>query len=343
MTVWDGGGVDTYDFSKYWTDLSVDLRPGAWTTLSAGQVANLGLGHKAAGSIANALLDPNNPNDLGSLIDNAVGGSGNDTFYTNNVANRLSGLGGADHFVITGVNADESSDRITDYNQGNGGSYQLNEGDVIDLAALLSNTSGQPIGTLVRVIMDASGTFATLQVDRDGAANGTNWTAAVRLDGLQAGNRVQVTTDWSGQTTALTVLDRDGKLLPDKHKAVRDFYGDGTSDLLLQNENGATSVWLMNGGVRQGEIVIGNNGPTWHAVAVADFNNDDMADVVWQNDNGSTAVWLMNGTTKVGEANLQNNGPSWHAVAATDFNGDSKADILWQNDDGRATLWPWMA
>jgi hypothetical protein len=40
-----------------------------------------------------ALLDPNNPPDLSSLIDNALGGSGNDTIYTNDVANLLSGLG----------------------------------------------------------------------------------------------------------------------------------------------------------------------------------------------------------------------------------------------------------
>lgn len=33
MTVWDGGGVDTYDFSNYTTALKVDLQPGGWTTV----------------------------------------------------------------------------------------------------------------------------------------------------------------------------------------------------------------------------------------------------------------------------------------------------------------------
>ena len=28
MTIWDGGGNDTYDFSNYTTNLSVDLQPG---------------------------------------------------------------------------------------------------------------------------------------------------------------------------------------------------------------------------------------------------------------------------------------------------------------------------
>ena len=35
MTLWDGGGNDTYDFSNYTTNLSVNLQPGGWTTSSA--------------------------------------------------------------------------------------------------------------------------------------------------------------------------------------------------------------------------------------------------------------------------------------------------------------------
>ena len=31
MTIWDGGGVDTYDFSSYTKPISIDLRPGEWT------------------------------------------------------------------------------------------------------------------------------------------------------------------------------------------------------------------------------------------------------------------------------------------------------------------------
>src|SRR3712207_3786784 len=41
LTVWDGGGIDTYDFSNYATNLKVDLQPGAWTTTSAAQLARL--------------------------------------------------------------------------------------------------------------------------------------------------------------------------------------------------------------------------------------------------------------------------------------------------------------
>jgi serralysin len=95
LTVWDGGGNDTYDLSEYTTGLKVDLRPGAWTTTATSQLAKLYWdGSKvAAGNIANARLYNG---DTRSLIENAVGGSGNDTLAGNDAANLLKGGGGAD-------------------------------------------------------------------------------------------------------------------------------------------------------------------------------------------------------------------------------------------------------
>ena len=93
LTVWDGGGKDTYDFSSYSTDLNVNLGPGSWTTVSTAQLANLGGSHLAAGNIANALLYQNNP---ASLIENAIGGSGNDTIIGNAADNEFTGGRGND-------------------------------------------------------------------------------------------------------------------------------------------------------------------------------------------------------------------------------------------------------
>ncbi|WP_194164628.1 M10 family metallopeptidase [Microvirga thermotolerans] len=140
-TIWDGGGTDTYDLSNYATNLSVDLRPGAWSTLSGAQLAQLGSGHLARGNIANALLYEGDPR---SLIENATGGRGNDTITGNAAANvlkggaggdRLAGLGGndalyggggndvltggagADVFVFDTVpNRSSNLDRIADFN-----------------------------------------------------------------------------------------------------------------------------------------------------------------------------------------------------------------------------------
>ncbi|WP_114947049.1 M10 family metallopeptidase [Microvirga calopogonii] len=104
-TVWDGGGNDTYDFSNYASNLKVDLRPGEWTTTAATQLVKLHWdGSKVAvGNIANALQYNG---DTRSLIENAVGGSGNDTITGNDAANSLKGGAGNDRlFGGTGNDA----------------------------------------------------------------------------------------------------------------------------------------------------------------------------------------------------------------------------------------------
>ena len=115
MTVWDGGGTDTYDLSNYSNGVTIDLRPGEWTTTSAVQLANLGDGNFARGNVLNAYLFEG---DTRSLIENAVGGSGADTLIANQAANVLTGGGGGDDFIWrslgdTGVGA--QADVIADF------------------------------------------------------------------------------------------------------------------------------------------------------------------------------------------------------------------------------------
>ncbi len=98
LTVWDGGGTDTYDFSNYVTNLHVNLAPGKWSTAAHNQLAILDTdtGHRARGSIFNALL---HNNDARSLIENATGGRGNDKIMGNFGDNDLIGRGGADKLL----------------------------------------------------------------------------------------------------------------------------------------------------------------------------------------------------------------------------------------------------
>jgi serralysin len=92
-TVWDGGGIDTYDCANYRSDLSVDLRPGHWSTLSTGQLAYLGGFRFARGNVANTLLYQDDPR---SLIENATGGYGDDRIVGNSTGNHLTGRQGKD-------------------------------------------------------------------------------------------------------------------------------------------------------------------------------------------------------------------------------------------------------
>jgi serralysin len=99
QTIWDGGGIDTYDLSNYSTDLRINLNPGYSSTFSAAQLANLGGGANggyASGNVYNALPYPN---DTRSLIENARGGSGDDDIVGNAVGNALYGNGGGDRLT----------------------------------------------------------------------------------------------------------------------------------------------------------------------------------------------------------------------------------------------------
>lgn len=136
MTIWDGGGNDTYDLSNYTTNLSVDLDPGAWVVLdtSAAQAQRANLGNTggganyfARGNIANALTDPNNPAETASLIENALGGTGNDTLSGNAIGNTfrggggndtIDGRGGIDTVVYTGARSQYATSAV-------GGSVRL--------------------------------------------------------------------------------------------------------------------------------------------------------------------------------------------------------------------------
>ncbi|MBB4040066.1 serralysin [Microvirga flocculans] len=98
QTIWDGGGIDTYDLSNYASNLKLNLTPGGYSTFSQEQRARLGYFPDpevwyARGNVYNALLYNN---DLRSLIENAKGGSGHDIIQGNQIANRLYGQDGSD-------------------------------------------------------------------------------------------------------------------------------------------------------------------------------------------------------------------------------------------------------
>lgn len=95
MTLWDGNGLDTYDFSNYTTRIDIDLAPGRWSVLSQAQLAQLSVANSifARGNVFNALQFQG---DSRSLIENAIGGFAGDLMFGNTGANRLDGRLGAD-------------------------------------------------------------------------------------------------------------------------------------------------------------------------------------------------------------------------------------------------------
>jgi serralysin len=101
-TIWDGGGKDTYDLRSYTSDVMIDLRPGKHSKFSDTQTANLGDGNFSRGNIFNALKFNG---DERSLIENALGGKGNDKITGNDIDNKLIGKKGND--TLKGLDGDD--------------------------------------------------------------------------------------------------------------------------------------------------------------------------------------------------------------------------------------------
>jgi serralysin len=136
-TIWDGGGVDAYDLSNYATNQQIDLRPGFWSKFSDAQLANLGadaqnVPQMARGNVFNALMFNGN---VASLIENAIGGSGNDVITGNAANNVLQGGSGSDT-LIGGAGSDvlDGGDGFDTVDFGSEGGFQG-----ISLNLLLSN------------------------------------------------------------------------------------------------------------------------------------------------------------------------------------------------------------
>ncbi|SDD68517.1 Ca2+-binding protein, RTX toxin-related [Paracoccus isoporae] len=97
-TIWDGNGVDTYDFSNFDSNQAIDLAPGGWSDLTAdGNGMNARLdsarGVYAKGHVYNALQYKD---DARSLIENAKTGAGDDVIKGNRAANALTANDGND-------------------------------------------------------------------------------------------------------------------------------------------------------------------------------------------------------------------------------------------------------
>ena len=140
----DGGGLDTFDAHEQTLDLNIDLTPGSW--IYAGEkTAHLALNNDGTPTEHQMFIG------YGTQIENAKGGTGNDTIKGNSAANYLFGFDGddtidggagndqieggrgadtltggkgADHFIFASP-LDGKADTITD--------FSFSEGDLLQL------------------------------------------------------------------------------------------------------------------------------------------------------------------------------------------------------------------
>ena len=94
----------------------------------------------------------------------------------------------------------------------------------------------------------------------------------------------------------------------------------------------------MNGTTVIANAVIGNPGPTWHAVATGDLAGTGKSDILFQNDSGEIFIWVMDGPNIISSGSLGNLGPTLHLVATGDFTGSGLADLLFQDSNGEVDI-----
>jgi FG-GAP-like repeat/Peptidase M10 serralysin C terminal len=349
-TIWDGGGIDTYDFSNYNTGIQVDLRPGYWSTISGAQLAYLGDGHFARGNIANAEMVNS---DIRSLIENATGGAGNDVISGNIANNVLRGGAGsdalngkqgvddlyggrsADRFVfdltaLTAIGGSPNFDTVIDFNRGDYGFFVQAEGDVLDLREALSYgfSTGASIDNLIRVVEDPNSAWSNLQLDADGRIGGTRWVTIARVAGTHQSEAFKSLLSDNLPTSNLYSKASSGY--------TGDFNGDGRADILWRNDNGAVAAWIMNGNALLGGGTIGQPGNNFHTVGAGDFNGDGRSDVLFLDDSGAVSYWQMLGLTIQTGTTIATGVTGGLVVAGIgDLNNDNKDDIIYRAANGQ--------
>ena len=126
MTLWDAGGVDSILASNFETDCLIDLREGHFSSLRI-------LPDLSVIGLADPPLAPPKPDDYdgtdnlaiawGAVIENAVGGAGNDILIGNPANNLLEGMAGNDTLdggsgVDTAVFRAPTANYLIAYNRG---------------------------------------------------------------------------------------------------------------------------------------------------------------------------------------------------------------------------------
>lgn len=284
-TVWDGGGIDTYDLSNYTTNLSINLNPGASSVFSSTQLAYLGNGNYAAGNVYNAYLYNG---DTRSYIDNAIGGSGNDTIIGNAIANVLNGGSG--------------NDTIT----GGGGNDTIIGGAGTDTAVYSGNRANYAIA------YNSSSLTFTVTDQRTNSPDGTDTVSGVEYfqfaDGAVASSYFIAFTIEALGTTSLVQSGDHFYLNP---------VAGGTGPVLMFGPSPLSASSLGGWGVIGAEQIAGG-----YEVALHSLTSDQYT--VWTTDNGGNVIGNATGGIVSGASlSLQSLEASFHQ----DLNGDGTIGI----------------
>ncbi len=197
-TIVDGGGIDTLDLSGYNNNTVINLAPSDRMATSP-SVSSIG------GKVGNLTIAE------GTIIENAIGGSGSETFYGNSVDNTFTGNGGNDTFHDS-LGADT-------YLGGTGTDWVLFTGNFTDYTFAVAGSFLQVINGVVDLVESTVEWFGfadqnlTWQTIADSLVSNTAPTAmadayAIGEDALlTGGNLLANDTDANGDALAIAAVN----------------------------------------------------------------------------------------------------------------------------------------
>ncbi|WP_306146141.1 M10 family metallopeptidase C-terminal domain-containing protein, partial [Roseibium sp. MMSF_3412] len=200
-TLVDGGGIDTLDLSGYGNNSLISLIANDSQSTSV-TASNIG------GRTGNLTIAE------GTVIENAIGGAGSETFYGNSANNVLSGNGGNDTFHDS-----EGSDT---YLGGSGSDTVLFAGNLSDYSFAVSGSFLQVINVAVDLVditvewlgfadqtVSYQSILDTLEADENTAPDAENDGYTVDEDGLLTGENL-LANDTDADGDALSIASVNG-------------------------------------------------------------------------------------------------------------------------------------
>jgi serralysin len=186
-TIWDGGGNDTISIANFTLGCSIDLRAGAYSSIRTTPLSTDTYTNAYNGTDNLAIA-------YGTIIENAIGGSGDDVFIGNSANNMING--GAGNDIINGGSGADSMIG----GAGNDGYYVDNVADVIVETAyagsvlpqqwdyVYSSTPSYTLSANVEALVLVEGSAATTAVGNTGYNYFVGNSAADIFDGKGGGD-----------------------------------------------------------------------------------------------------------------------------------------------------------
>jgi Ca2+-binding RTX toxin-like protein len=342
QTLWDAGGNDTLSIANFANDSIIDLRDGAYSSLRI-TLQDVPPGFTDPTFAAGKVYDgtDNLAIAFGAVIENAIGGAGDDLLQGNDAMNSLIGNGGSDT-LMGGLGADTL--------QGGAGDDSLDGGEGIDVAVFSGLRAGYTLarGSTSITISGADGTDVLSGIERLRFDDGEMLLKAVDNDfdgdGMSdiawrnSSSGDNLVWRSANNTTKVSVASRADQNF--KIAAIADFDGDGKSDLFWRNTaSGANEIW-KTGNSATIQAVTTVSDMAWKLLGTGDFDGDGKADLFWRNaSTGANLVWKSaNNATQIAVTTVTD--MAWSFQGTGDFDGDGKSDLLWRNTStGDNLIW----